>query len=96
METQKVRLAVIRGKILKKRCRKEVMKYFQGVGLTDEEALSSLKNEIEKEKSNWKSFEFPTEAKVYDGIRNIYLTHNTIMQPVYPTEKDNLKMITVN
>jgi hypothetical protein len=92
-QKQMVRIAEIRGNIIRKRCRKIEFKSVSGIGVTSEEAVQDLKNNFKKEKENWKKANFSLTATLFDGIRRIYPSHTSLERPVYPGLSDNVEYI---
>ncbi len=87
--TEKVRIAEVRGHVIKKRCRKEQFELIDGVGFTDEEAVADLKINFEKAKQNWKSSRFSSSI-IYDAERNIYPGYTSLSRPLMPNASDNV------
>ena len=89
---QNIRIAQVKGFIVKKRCRKQEFTIVDGIGLTDEEAIENLKKNFQEERQKWKECRLDLKAIVYDGIRNVYDTYSSICRPLIPNASDNLKV----
>lgn len=90
MNKQTVRIAQVKGFVVKKRCRKQEFMIVDGIGLTNEEAIQNLKINFAEARQNWKDSRF-SEAIIYDATRNIYEGYSSITRPLMPNASDNLQ-----
>lgn len=95
---EKIRIADIKGKGIKKRCRKEEFIYIDALGQTDKEALINLKNKISEEINNYKNYEFDSCIRLYDAFKTSYGENDHIIsRPVIMSkvcfEKSNGTMV---
>jgi len=82
------RLADIRGKGIKNRCRKEERVYLDAIGLTDEEAIASLLQKLETETPKYRVIEWGDTIRLYD----VEVSEWSISRPIFPSVgQDNYK-----
>ncbi len=89
MREEKIRIAELKGYVLRKRCRKEEFKVIDGIGIDDCEAIKILLLNFYNEIKDLKSFRFP-KLVVYDGLRRIYDDYSTIQRNLFPGKGENL------
>ena len=90
MQKQPVRIAEIKGFVIKKRCRKAEFTVVDGVGLTNEEAIQNFKLNFEEARKNWKVTKF-AKAITYDATRIIYSDYTSLQRPLMPNASDNVQ-----
>lgn len=88
-----VRIAYLSGYGIKKRGRKEHFFCFEGVGHDNVEACKKMMEKFRNQKANLKDFMFKS-LKIQDGIRHIAQTYTSLEFSLFPTEKDNLIVLT--
>lgn len=82
-EQTTVRIASVRGKGIRKRCRKEERIYVQAVGATNQEALERLKIKLTKEVQAFREIRFSSEVHINDGWLKSYGGGSAILsQPI--------------
>jgi hypothetical protein len=89
MESQKVRIAQVKGFVVKKRCRKQEFTIVEGIGENDEEAIEKMKVNFQEEKKGWKDSRF-SQGIIFDGRRQVYNTYSSVMRPLIPGSSDNV------
>lgn len=89
MHKTKLRIAEIKGKGIKKRCRKEDFICFQAVGIDDNEAIENLAIKIKKESANYKSWDMKKEGAIYDCLKceRGFISHSLF--PMIRPEENN-------
>lgn len=88
MKEEKIRIAELKGYVVRKRCRKEEFKLINGIGFDDTEAIKNLLIKFYREINGWKSFRFP-KLVIYDGLGRIYENHISIERSLFPGQSEN-------
>ena len=95
-EKQKIRLAIVNGYVLPKKCRKEQWRSIEGRGINDDEAIQNLKIKFHQSKENWKQYTMK-EIKIQDAIVTSGLSYEGIQFSIFPTvEGDNLTIYDIS
>ncbi len=68
-EKQLVRIAMLKGNGIKKRCRKSDRIFVEGIGNSDEQALENLHKALIVQINGLKSYEFEEKVVIIDGYR---------------------------
>jgi len=90
MKKQPVRIAEVKGFVIKRRCRKAEFTVVEGVGLTSEEAIENFKLNLKQAMKNWRVAKL-AKAITFDAVRVIYDDYTTIERPLMPNASDNVE-----
>lgn len=96
MKKINVRIAQLKGKGIKKRCRKESHIFLQEYAETEELAIDKLRNKYMETLRDLKTHNFNEHVEVYDGIQDISSLGKGLEYCLFPDifpEKYNFKRI---
>ncbi len=89
MTEEKIRIAELKGYVIKKRCRKEEFKIIEGIANDDKEAIENLIKNFYLSIGDFKEFRF-SEISIFDAKRKIYKDYSSLERPIFPCSLDNL------